>query len=529
MAGSSDSNNEWDEKSDLTRLEDLSDFLHEDDPSLDAKLQELSDEPDSDEDLAPSSAVNLSDLEDQTQENYPLPDNENPLVENKDEAEEENTFEQETSEEEEDPYEQETFEEEEDTYEQETSKEEEEDTYEEDFPAEQNSFEESPLEEESFKSNQGDLSNNSYEDDKDSFEDSEDLYDDDDDDLRTEETETLNLQPESHEFTEEQSLYDENDESHSNKEDESLNESTVQDEDYEQTENAAESNQKVDNFNDQNEQQSIDQNREDFQDLRDFADALTYGVVQTGGNPPFSLIVRNIKTLEDAEDIKIILNEHGLITPDTEKSIEQAIEQGHLLISQISEYAAIYLAHKMRRFDIEMRIGLSEQLHPSKSYNREGRGLYSKSNITQNKEESNEMKSTPFEVDSIKLTTASNFAGHSIKEYKQIISSHSLIDEDELARLHQISDFSNEDNGISEVLEEILDEFPENEEYIHLGLNEIYRKLADDLKNEAFKIKANAIIGIIYNITPIVFQKKSQQVHYKITCTGNAVWIVDNY
>ncbi|CAM9941066.1 unnamed protein product, partial [Chrysoparadoxa australica] len=281
-------------------------------------------------------------------------------------------------------------------------------------------------------------------------------------------------------------------------------------------------------------QGNIFSEREKFQDLRDFGNAITYGVVKTGGNPPFSLILRNIKTVEDAEDIKILLNEHGLVSPDNEEAIDQGLEQGSLLISQISEYSAVYLAHKMRRYDVEIRIGLSDQLHPSKSYTREGRGLVSKYNLHQNKSESLETENHSIEIEDIKLATTPTLDGYVIRHYLQVVTSHSLVEEDELRRLHQISNSSSEFSSQDEVeLDNILEQFPKDEldedmEPFDLGLNEVYRELVEDLRNQAYKLEANAVVGINFNITPMVFQRESSKVHYKITCSGNAVWVVDH-
>ncbi len=274
--------------------------------------------------------------------------------------------------------------------------------------------------------------------------------------------------------------------------------------------------------------------RENFQDLRDFGNAITYGVVTTGGNPPFSLILRQIKYEEDAEDIKIVLREHGLVSDDNEETIDQGLEQGSLLISQISEYSAIYLAHKLRRFDVEMRIGLSDQLHPSKSYSSEGKGLVSKFNLKQNKSEHLNTISAEIDIEDIKITTTPTVDGYNIHRYIEVITSHSLVEEDELKRLHDITKSSPPVEEDEILLGGILDQFPKEEkgspvDQFDLGLNEVYRELVIELRNEAFKMEANAVVGVNFNITPLMFRTgNSSSVQYKITCSGNAVWVVDH-
>jgi hypothetical protein len=57
-------------------------------------------------------------------------------------------------------------------------------------------------------------------------------------------------------------------------------------------------------------------------------------------------------------------------------------------------------------------------------------------------------------------------------------------------------------------------------------LNEIYSDLVESLKSEAFKMEANGIVSVSFNLTPIVSSSViNHDQWYKITCTGNAVWI----
>ena len=79
------------------------------------------------------------------------------------------------------------------------------------------------------------------------------------------------------------------------------------------------------------------------------------------------------------------------------------------------------------------------------------------------------------------------------------------------------------------LLRNLLEQFPQEENPIKdLGLNEVYQILVDELRNEAFKVEANAVVGINFNITPITTSSDNPQTpRYKITATGNAVWIID--
>ncbi|MCR9205767.1 MAG: hypothetical protein NXH75_14375, partial [Halobacteriovoraceae bacterium] len=533
---------DWDEKSDLTRLEDLSEFLHQDDPEVEAKLKEASDEeaddvsseddtlpgiptPDlsqvedeSEEEEEALSSMSLDDLEDSPDNNPPLPidqfddQSENQLLENQLEDEEDLEGSLEVNSEE----------------------------NLQDLAEEEDSSWDSP--ENSEESTFGEEEESTFGSDDDSTfgEEEEPTFGSDDDSpFGDEEESTFSSDDESpfgddqEETEQENNDQEENDGPNLEEEeiDSPPSESSFQLPDPEELEqdespyiSAAPRSDESTHFSE----------RENFQDLRDFGNAITYGVVKTGGNPPFSLILRNIKTLEDAEDIKIIMNEHGLVNPENEETVDQGLEQGSLLISQISEYSAIYLAHKMRRFDVELRIGLSDQLHPSKSYSREGRGLVSKNNLSQNKMETLETENHSIEIEDIKLSTTPTLDGYVIRHYLQVMTSHSLVEEAELRRLHSISNSSEDFSSQDEIeLDNILEQFPSDEideemEPFDLGLNEVYRELVEDLRNQAFKLEANAVVGINFNITPMAFQRDSSKVHYKITCSGNAVWVVDH-
>lgn len=551
---------EWDDPSDLTRIEDLSEFLHEEDPEVEARLaaaqgdsDSLPDLPNEGEDL-----LGLDDLDDDDDQNFDQEDSFNNSSDNSDdfnsdEDSSENLESEETA-----------------------------------FSEEQTNpnFEapDLPSDEDQDSGDSWEDSDSSFDSEGDSFEasaiDSEDSLDVSDEDVSDEQDSDSWDNNDSSDFS---SDYDDESESENDGENfESLDAngddfSTVDEEEDDDSFESFDQNQNDDDQGDYDDLEDQTQNdddddedsyapsdfelpeptdinsnppiqaavstsdgaiqspqRENFQDLRDFGNAITYGVVTTGGNPPFSLILRNIKFEEDAEDIKILLREHGLVTDDNEETITQGLEQGSLLISQISEYSAIFLAHKLRRFDVELRIGLSDQLHPSKSYSREGRGLVSKYNLRQNHRESLMDLNTDIDVEDIKMSTTPTLDGYNIHRYIDVITSHTLIEEEELKRLHNInlSDSSDEEQDV--VLGELLDQFPSDENtdsdalQFDLGLNEIYKELVVELRNEAFKIEANGVVGINFNITPLMMRSgNTANIHYKITCSGNAVWIVD--
>ena len=238
---------------------------------------------------------------------------------------------------------------------------------------------------------------------------------------------------------------------------------------------------------------------ETFQDLRDFGDSLNYGIVSTGGNPPYSIILKEIRYEEDAHQILTILKEHGLCNEDNEKDFLVALENGSLLLSQISEYSALYLAHRLRRFDLDIQLGLSEEIYPAKSYENKNRGLVSKSTFKQGLEESCDLTSKVTSLEDIILATTPTLENYTIHSYLQVVTANTLIEEEEL----------------------ILSPTESSME-----LNDLYGELANELRSQAYKCEANAIVGIHYQIIPFAPEKGAPKNLYKITCTGNAVWVI---
>ena len=228
--------------------------------------------------------------------------------------------------------------------------------------------------------------------------------------------------------------------------------------------------------------------QETFTDVKEFAQNITYGRVSIGGNPPFSIILKNIKYLEEAEEIKAILSEHGLINEQTEKDIQTGLEHGSLIIPQISEYAAIYLTHKFRRFDLEVLMGPSEEIHPSTNYKQESRGLISKQNLQQNVSESVSLEDNHIDESSIVLATTPNLTGSTILKYINVASSHSTVSEEELQS----------------------------------DSEQVYQQLAENLREQAYKQRGNAVVNINYQLSPL------NAGQYKIICTGNIVWLTTN-
>jgi hypothetical protein len=132
---------------------------------------------------------------------------------------------------------------------------------------------------------------------------------------------------------------------------------------------------------------------EKLDDIKDFGQSIKVGKREQAGDPPFSVVLKNIKYKEERDAIYSILVEYGLVSKQSEKDIQVGLDNGALLISHISEYLAVFLAHKFRLFDLDIYVGQSEELHPTKIYRDVGgKGLVEKSNVEQNRKESGPIK-----------------------------------------------------------------------------------------------------------------------------------------
>ncbi len=264
---------------------------------------------------------------------------------------------------------------------------------------------------------------------------------------------------------------------------------------------------------DQDQEKPIEKTEpEKFKDLKEFAKNISYGKIAASGNPPFSLIVKKITFNEDAENILIILREHKLVDDSNEETMRQALQNGSILISQISEYSAIFLAHKLRRFDVDISLGLSEELYPSKSYKgQDGIGLINKKNFNLNAKDHYEYKDGDISINKILLSTTPVLQNHIINKYLAIISEHRVIEESELLNKGPSS----------------TPPSPPREGDISFGLDEIYKEMGNDLKVKCLKLKGNAVVGINFQLTPLLGHQESKaKLNYKITVTGNAVWVL---
>lgn len=234
--------------------------------------------------------------------------------------------------------------------------------------------------------------------------------------------------------------------------------------------------------------------KEDFQDTKSFTEHAVLTDLAAECNPPFSVIAKNIRYLEDSDEIIVLLKEIGF-PEDMLAQFKRQIERGTLLVPRISEFAAIYLCHKLRHLKIDLTLGLSDILHPPRHTSELDRGLVSKRSLTQNQVHKFDFKTDTADAKNIILSTLTHLEGHTIEKYLGMATEHSFLE--------------------SHLVES------EASDMIHQS----YDELAQKLKAHALENKANAVLGINYQLTPMPSDQGMGQFRYKLTCTGNLVYL----
>lgn len=516
MSDQNNNGNDEETKHDLTRVEDLSEFLHQDDPEADAIFAESAGADEDDSELPPPFEFNTSidDLDDadssdlsDSEESYEMSDQDD-FSDSDDELTQdsedgfENDLEGDYQEEFQDDGQEGLQDDLEDNFEENSD-----DNYNDNL---EDNFEDNF--ENNFEDNfEDDFENNSEDD---STQGSEDTLEDDSEDNDEEFDEESDVESFHEDFNEDfNENFDENSEEYLEDDKQGNNQGDFTQSNSQLTESP------IPHIPDQHdmpeigdEQSSLEtshiqttppQQRETFDEVRNFANNMSYGTVKVGGNPAFTLLLKDIIGEDYHESILAILNEHGLVGDD-EKMIRTSLEIGHLLVPQISEYSAIYLAGKLRKYARDVQVGLAEEIHDSKSYEKDTRGLVSKRSIFQNKDLQFKRNESEFDPESMESTTQSKFQHREIVDHLGIVTCSGIYELDEL----------------SEQTLEYEDEMDNSQ--LSIGSTEIYNILLAQLKKKAFKLGANALIGVNYTMTAI---NQEEATSYNIICTGDAVII----
>jgi hypothetical protein len=233
---------------------------------------------------------------------------------------------------------------------------------------------------------------------------------------------------------------------------------------------------------------------ETFDDIKKFSESSSFSAMATEGNPSFSVLLKNVRYLEDIQDIITLLRELNLLV-DPEEQVKARLMRGMLLVPRISEYAAIFLAHKLRRFDIDIEVGLSDEIHRPKHQEAPETGIVSRHSLYQNQSHHFHFDDPKLEISQIIVSATSTLEGYQVVKYLGVASEHKMLES------HVVED-------------ENSPEVP-----IH------YQELAQKLKAHALKANSNAVVGLNYQLTPLPSEFGMGGHKYRLTCTGNLVWV----
>lgn len=281
-----------------------------------------------------------------------------------------------------------------------------------------------------------------------------------------------------------------------------------------------------------------------FDDVKDFAQKSQIGDYSVEGNPPFSIILKSIRYYEDLDEILEILIEHKIILADQLESTRSSLELGQYLIPRLGEFAAIMLCHKLRRYDLEIIMGLTEEVNPPKSYSSNDKGMTNKHTIFNNKRFYLKVDES-FEKGHVLTSTLGSVEGHHIRDYIGIVSHAQNYTPEEIQdqsldeNLYQFMSKENQarlealrlkrENILasqSRLIDRDILTAKEAQKHDKLKIDHIYEQLVDELKNKAMAQKANGIVGINFTITPISIEQIVEKgPQYQVLCTGNLVWL----
>lgn len=234
---------------------------------------------------------------------------------------------------------------------------------------------------------------------------------------------------------------------------------------------------------------------QDLQDINQFANKKVFAKVLTEGSPAFSIKLSNIRFKEDAQDILQILNEHKFITIMNEKIITDGLFSGNTIIGHISEFAAISLYHKFRRFDLTQEMGPAEKLHVSDTYKNDNLSPISKRELFQN------------------LVTEDSPSQLSKELRNKVFCSVS----DQIENL-SISDYL----GTSSV-SGFVDSISSGTQTTQ-NLDEIHESLQNKLMDKAQSKNANGIINLSYSINHVEIDNIQK---FQVICSGNIVKFIE--
>lgn len=230
---------------------------------------------------------------------------------------------------------------------------------------------------------------------------------------------------------------------------------------------------------------------DDLRDINEFAEVNTGTDLSIEGNPPFSIIVSNIKYVEDTDQILEILIEHKIVKPEHESDAAASLRRGQILIPRLSEYCAVVLCHKLRQFNINLKMGLSYELQNSSTFEDSDKGLITRSNIRANVKSFEDLVNKSTSVNDIQVTTNNSFDNYDVIKNITVKSRTQIVPNDQL-----------------------------NSEEFDSIYSQVQEQLIDQLKQDALDLKGNALL----NVAITLITKNETTTNF--VCTANVALVV---
>ena len=230
--------------------------------------------------------------------------------------------------------------------------------------------------------------------------------------------------------------------------------------------------------------------RENFEKIQKIgSQSTTSGKVQVGGNPAYSIIIENIDSEKDVSDIIRIIKSYDVFSDEDIKQMNIAYQTRSIIVPQISEYTAILMANQFRKFSAKIGLGLAEEVNQHSDDLFTSKGMLSAKGYL-----------TP-EVKSGEVSPLSEV----IMTSEPFLEKHQILRRQSFLYVHQIIS-----SKTTRELKKLLDS--------------CYLSLSQQIKDKAIKAGANAIINLKFDTVNL---SRDSIFELKVTLYGLAC-IVDS-
>ncbi len=118
----------------------------------------------------------------------------------------------------------------------------------------------------------------------------------------------------------------------------------------------------------------------------------------------------------------------------------KSLERGSFLVPRLGEYSAITICHKLRRFDVEIFMGLTEEVRPPKSYSSDDSGLASKHTVYNSRSHHFQLNKEDIDPEEVLVSTTPYLENYDVIEYLAIASENTIIDSKTLEAAHSFEE-----------------------------------------------------------------------------------------